>query len=445
MKTLMSWGVFFCWCVGGGFNFSWANSLPHRDSPPHLDLHLSTADYIRLFREHNKKMITTDIFGIESTPLNSLSERRSSGGLQDVVYAGHRNFEWLEFINQHREEPLSLSSPETQKSYPIESPLYYNPEIILARFQRFKEEVPQALGDVFFGEEDFPQSPTTDIETYLKWARKIDGLYQTSLRWRMMSAYLPSLRQRRWRDIRGYYFLQKEVGLEEILMQWHSLPLEKRSTLKKHLLHMCLNRKRNRPLCNQVFEEHVIANTLWDFYIEHLLHNKSLYDSYFKISNPRRDFSWKQGHSIASFPFSSTSPEIQDWLREHIEDEFQIFYKDKANSIIKNWSLKLVFKTFAQASVRFVPDVVPHVSGGNTIYMNANTPRTDYNAQWTIRHEFGHVLRFPDCYVEFYDDKEEAIINYQIDTTNIMCSRTGSFKEEHFRELQRHYEVPASR
>ncbi len=38
-----------------------------------------------------------------------------------------------------------------------------------------------------------------------------------------------------------------------------------------------------------------------------------------------------------------------------------------------------------------------------------------------LAHEFGHVLGFEDCYVEFYNQDKE-IIYYEIDNTNLMCS-----------------------
>ena len=71
--------------------------------------------------------------------------------------------------------------------------------------------------------------------------------------------------------------------------------------------------------------------------------------------------------------------------------------------------------------------------------MDANQPLTEYDAQWTIRHEFGHVLGLPDCYVEFYIQERGVIMNYQLDIDNIMCSRRGHVKETNVQELERAY------
>ncbi len=74
--------------------------------------------------------------------------------------------------------------------------------------------------------------------------------------------------------------------------------------------------------------------------------------------------------------------------------------------------------------------------------MDANQALEEYNAQWTIRHEFGHVLGLPDCYHEFYDVKLNAYVNYELDSSDIMCSRAGNFKPRIYQELKRVYSSP---
>ncbi len=89
----------------------------------------------------------------------------------------------------------------------------------------------------------------------------------------------------------------------------------------------------------------------------------------------------------------------------------------------------------------FEAGVVPHVNGlgGDTITMDSNQPIEEYESQWTIRHEFGHVLGLPDCYHEFYDVDLKAYVNYQLDITDLMCSRAGNMKERIYLELKKAY------
>lgn len=77
--------------------------------------------------------------------------------------------------------------------------------------------------------------------------------------------------------------------------------------------------------------------------------------------------------------------------------------------------------------------------------MDADQPLTEYDAQWTIRHEFGHVLGLPDCYLEYYDPDKEVIVSYQIDIDDLMCSRHGHIQGHHLDELKRVYFRPLSR
>jgi hypothetical protein len=93
------------------------------------------------------------------------------------------------------------------------------------------------------------------------------------------------------------------------------------------------------------------------------------------------------------------------------------------------------------ALLKFEAGVVPHVNGlgGNEIVMDSTQPIEEYESQWTIRHEYGHVIGLPDCYHEFYDSELGAFVNYQLDVTDLMCSRAGNMKERIYKELVRVY------
>lgn len=91
--------------------------------------------------------------------------------------------------------------------------------------------------------------------------------------------------------------------------------------------------------------------------------------------------------------------------------------------------------------VEWVRDATPHVKGlgSNHIVMNSNSSLDDWDTQWTIRHEFGHVLGLPDCYVEFYEEEKNLITNYQIDVEDLMCSRRGVMNQRIVDELRSNY------
>ncbi|MCX6124779.1 MAG: hypothetical protein NTV34_08525, partial [Proteobacteria bacterium] len=158
-------------------------------------------------------------------------------------------------------------------------------------------------------------------------------------------------------------------------------------------------------------------------------------DSFFEMDNPRRDVTWAD--SEMSIPFKSPGNlTIQNWLTLNIQDEWKI----------KGWQLKLAFTDSPAGNpsttrVEFVAGTTPHVNGigGSVITMDANLPLEEYNSRWTIRHEYGHVLGFPDCYAEFYDEDLGQMISYQLDVSNLMCSRRGHLQYQHYERLKATY------
>lgn len=54
-------------------------------------------------------------------------------------------------------------------------------------------------------------------------------------------------------------------------------------------------------------------------------------------------------------------------------------------------------------------------------------------------HEFGHVLGFPDCYLEFYHKKSKSIVFYELEhANNLMCRVTLESKvtADYFKQIQ---------
>ncbi len=132
-------------------------------------------------------------------------------------------------------------------------------------------------------------------------------------------------------------------------------------------------------------------------------------------------------------PFATPSrQDVADWLKSNVEDEMHL----------NGWQMRVDYRNDNNlARIQFEAGATPHVNalGGDHIFMDANRNLNDYEVSWTIRHEFAHVLGLPDCYVSFYDVKREVMVNYQIDTTNLMCSRRGHFQPKHYDELKKHY------
>jgi hypothetical protein len=359
-------------------------------------------------------------------------------GIEAAKRIGVRNHEWLKLINSARApgEKLSFTSPETMRGVPIESPVEYSPGIIENSVRDLESQLPEVMRNVLFKGEPFtPQAPL-NTDDYLSWGRKVDVVYQTALRWELMEPYLFYLARERRRDVRGFYFLSRltpEVRRAK-LARPGAWDVDENGIMRAALSAVCLNQENsNLSGCRTRIDQAVAAgqdlNPLYDEWEPGAREN---WDAFFLIDRNwmREDLDFA-APELLRVPFRDPrDPVVEAFLRDNIEDEWRL----------KPWRLQLSFTPDAAIHIRFLPGVTPHVDdlGGDEITMDANQPLTEYDVQWTIRHEFGHALGLPDCYVEFYDGDRAVMITYQLDIENLMCSRAGHIKPVHVEELRKY-------
>lgn len=175
------------------------------------------------------------------------------------------------------------------------------------------------------------------------------------------------------------------------------------------------------------------------FYQKYFLSGKINWESFYKIPDyaKRSDVRWENNKLLIGFN-KPAEEKIRLYLKNNIEQEW----------MWKGWNLQLIFGSYPSGPfIKFEAGVVPHVNrlGGNEIVMDSNQSIEEYESQWIIRHEFGHVLGLPDCYHEFYDQQLKAYVNYQLDITDLMCSRAGNMNERLFKVLQKNYSIKTQR
>ncbi len=355
--------------------------------------------------------------------------------LQKVLLWGKRNLEWIDAINAQRTSArLELSTPETVKVYPIESPKENNREIVLQKYQEILGEIPASIQDVLAASGDLPNTVPISDDVFLSWARKVDAIYQSASRWLLQEPTLSSYEARSTDDIRGYYYLREIDNLEQKLRDWEQRGSAEREQWKQWFIGVCHNSDGSKETCAKEWDEDLARDGHPAAYYQRYWEaSRKLFDSFFLIENPRKDAEFHKPNDFV-LPFSRPAEErIQNWLRDNIEDGWRY----------DAFQLRLRFEAQAARMPRvvFEAGATPHVNGrgGNVITMDANRNIDEYLTRWTIRHEFGHVLGFPDCYVEFYDREKGVMINYQIDVNNIMCSRKGKVQQQHVEELRRAY------
>lgn len=356
---------------------------------------------------------------------------------QAVLTVGPRNLEWLNFLNAGRkpEDKIQLSDPKSSKGIPMEDPLKYNDALLNERWQQIDQKIPTDLKAVIMGNGPLPQKLPVDLDTYKLWARKIDVLYSNSLRWNGMKGNISYFRTLKVFDFRGMRFLGKigDDALKAELANFNSLPADRQVQLKGWIWDVCFNATKWDPTCDNMMDKALRNGGLFDMYKKYQAQAVASYEKFFEVTVPRKDVRANVMNLTMGFK-PSDNEAINMFVKNNVEDEWK-------------WSLgglKLDFNSIAAANIRFVPGTVAYVDsvGGDTITMDSQVSIDSWDSQWTIRHEYGHVLGFPDCYIEFWDDAEKAFVSYQFDLDNLMCARSGRFNERNKNELFKAYMSP---
>lgn len=386
---------------------------------PHLDLEMTSAEYRRYLKNHH-------------SPLKDLDDPRISYAIQ----LGERLGRWISLVNSKRtpENALRLTLPSLRRSYPIDKPNVYSAAIIKTDTDQILASLPEAMKSVLLSSAELPETIPVDDETFLFHARLLDRNYQSAARYKSLNPYRDDYTQMAAADVRGYYYLTKNKVTGDDLKDVALIPAEKVAPLKEALGKICINAAGEDTLsCAAKVEEAFKSNALVSYYDLYFPIARDNWNSFFQIPayGKRHDVLWSD--AVMTVPFlTPTVAKFGPYLKDNIEDEYHF----------GNWKLNLNFGNNENGPhLVFQRGVVPHVNqlGGNEIVMDENQPIEEYESQWTIRHEFGHVLGFPDCYHEFFDVNLDAYVNYQLDTTDLMCSRAGNMKERMYLELKRTY------
>lgn len=390
-------------------------------APLHLDLEMSSDEYRALLKQQskssNKQMVADD------------------PAIATAIKIGERLSKWIAKVNTGRtaETAIRLTSATTRRGIPIDKPNKYSPAIIKTDTQNIMAELPASMRDVLTSTAELPGTIPMDDESFIILARKVDRNYQSAARYKSVDQYRYYYIQAAAKDVRGYYYLtQNKIGANE-LRDVSVISSSQVAPIKEALGLICLNTTANISKCKSEVDSAFSKNTVAAVYNKYIAKAKKNWNDFFVIpvSARRTDIVWSG--NTATVPFNTPEiPKFIPYLQNNIEDEFRW----------NGWEMKMVFGNYPDGPLlKFEAGVVPHVNGlgGNEIVMDSNQPIEEYESQWTIRHEFGHVIGLPDCYHEFFDSTAQAYVNYQLDITDLMCSRAGNMNERIYNELKQAY------
>ena len=275
--------------------------------------------------------------------------------------------------------------------------------------------------------------PLSDDE-FIKHIREINRSHQAAVRWIGQQPWLSYYAQNSVFDIRGLYFFRLDPKAVTDLAVYNSLSAVRKKTLNEWLLSLCRNTKKTVENCRTELGQATEDTALPAYYKKYLPYAEAVYANFFAVTPVRKELKWNSDKSVLNQDFNLPSLQpIADWLKINVEEEW--------NSANFKLLVNYIPPHASAPYIEFEKDVTPNISGEtwNKITMDPDYSLDDYSTQWTIRHEFGHVLGFPDCYLEFYLPEKKEMIFYTIETDNLMCAWGGKLQPSHIKELQRAY------
>lgn len=403
-------------------SFTWANVI---DLPPDADFKAYQKLYRQLRMQHpeqfqlmdnNPKVLPTD-------------------PLERAIALGARSQAWIDTLNKSRPKDKQLITSKVAKKggIPPEEPSKYSPALIAAELAKWESSVPQEFSDVLITQiKPYTTEFTIDETDFLKLNRKIQGIYSTSIRWKSFEPWIEYLRQRKADDIRGYIFLSRESNLESDLQNFTSLDAAKQALWRGYFLQLCLNNQIDNSDCRRIIAQAITNGQIKDQVLNWMPAAKKLWDESFSVQWHGTDIAWRDAKKfILTAGIHATGDiSLQRSFHDILARVWHVAESMLDADFAPNATLQIIFQPAAQAH---------YDRRKGAIVMDQNSDMQDPENETVLAHEFGHALGFPDCYVEFYDDDEQAIINYQLDVQNIMCSLNGTVNASHFEELRKTY------
>lgn len=266
-------------------------------------------------------------------------------------------------------------------------------------------------------------------------------LYNNDQRFESQRCQFSALAEKRKYDLRPYLNITHECYKKYKVnhcddSEYINMSPEKESWTKTNAVDLCLSFSKSIS-CHKEFTINLRNNTLGEMikrYQERF--ETERYATLFKLRSSHNKYSCTQFSDKVEMLLKVYAPAFdQNYIRELLNEVELTWKNDK-------FRLKLVQVDAEGVDViRILPtskvvSYVPDIDN-RSVYLSSaqDLPTT----KRILAHEFGHVLGFPDCYIEFFDDIKKQLVYYEISKnyTNIMCSLKNGVQvpEDYFAQL----------
>ena len=251
--------------------------------------------------------------------------------------------------------------------------------------------------------------------------KKLNQVIDLSSRWNYLQCNLAELSQREKKDIRAY-LRYKDFQEKSCSGHCDESELLKNKNAQEELIHLC-QAINSEYICQLEYEQRKKSKSLTEFESFYLQKNNEIYNNFFKIDVLNKWNCQKNGEkTIIEVPYY-----VDEIFKVKISrsiDEFEAFVEQKWSSDYIQLKLILTeLPTKDVVKINWVDSSVSFVNYSQPKVINMSKQLTYKRLMLVFAHEIGHVLGFPDCYLEFYDqDKKEAIYyDLDFDSDNLMC------------------------
>jgi hypothetical protein len=308
------------------------------------------------------------------------------------------------------------------------NPLVLGEKIIKEKLKVFKGEVFKKIGSDFKDIRNLNLSNDERID-FEKTLRDLLLWRSLAQRWSDFQCSLPELVSRQEKDVRTFYQAENN--------QCDDLPFSHCG------LKLCIQEK-SLPSCLSeltVFKRKKQGDKFSQIY-RNLYYQKKIKPFFSLTKNHKKWSCLNQGDEEGMrliIPFF--------WAEEW-SSRLNLNFLDIKKAIEEKWKskdLKIEIRRMNKMSERTVSIVW---ESSNISYVKSSSPliihlsQNLYSGQLllTLVHEFGHVLGFPDCYVEFYNSKRKELTYYSLEKerSNLMCNMEIEEKvpEDYLKQLR---------
>lgn len=253
---------------------------------------------------------------------------------------------------------------------------------------------------------------------------KLYILYVETLRYEGQSCIKEQLAKSESTDIRKYYNVEKWCTDQKIGSDCSvndEILLKDKEQFTKFYLDICssLGKKAHQCAVEYVILEK--KKLLAESFKSNLVEFKKLrIDNLFSLNHDHLKFRCEQNSSEIEMHLdvysASLSLENQQEILKYVEDQW-------SNDRFKLRLNIVNYKDEKTIEIKLTDRPISYVKKNDhkTIYLSKRVYGREQKQ--ILAHEFGHVLGFPDCYIEFFNKSTNTLTYYEADNSdNLMCS-----------------------